>query len=127
MKLNQLIAQYVAFRKSLGRILKAMRHVLRTFSRFVGEGADDRLCETTPKWQRFLPAAGPSPATGTVKYSVLRGFFSYAVTRGYLSASPLPATVPKQPARFVPHIYSRRSCAASSTARRPIRNISRES
>ena len=42
-----------------------------------------------------------------MKYGTLRGFFSYAVTRGYLSAAPLPATIPKPPARFVPHIYSR--------------------
>jgi len=32
-----------------------------------------------------------------LKYGTLRGFFSYAVTRGYLSTSPLPATVPKPP------------------------------
>jgi site-specific recombinase XerD len=54
----------------------------------------------------FLAGRGPITRYWHVKYGALRGFFSYAVTRGYLSASPLPATVPKQPARFVPQIYS---------------------
>lgn len=38
---------------------------------------------------------------------MLRGFFRYAVSRGYLSASPLPTTVPKLPERYKPYIYSR--------------------
>ena len=38
MKLNQLIARYVAFRKSLGAKFEGNETVLHTFARVVGEG-----------------------------------------------------------------------------------------
>jgi site-specific recombinase XerD len=106
MKLTQLIAQYVAFRKSLGQDFESDRRRLATFSRFVGESAE---IDSVKPLQVAAFLTGRDPITGYwhLKYRTLRGFFSYAVTRGYLSRSPLPATVPKPPARFVPHIYSR--------------------
>ena len=106
MKLTQLIAQYVTFRKSLGQDVEGHESRLRTFSRFVGENAD--IDSVKPQRVAAFPAGrGPITRNWHTKYGALRGFFSYAVTRGYLSVSPLPATVPQQPARFVPHIYSR--------------------
>jgi integrase/recombinase XerD len=39
------------------------------------------------------------------KYEVLRGFYRYAIARGYVLCSPLPKIVPKPP-EFVPHIFS---------------------
>ena len=106
MKLTQLIVQYVKFRKSLGQKFESNEWRLRTFARFVGESADIRSVKPH-QVAAFLAGRGPLTRYWHVKYGALRGFFSYAVTRGYLSVSPLPATVPKQPARFVPHIYSR--------------------
>ena len=71
----------------------------------MGENAD--IDSVKPRQvAAFLAGRGPITRYWHAKYGALRGFFSYAVTRGYLSVSPLPATVPKQPARFVPHIYS---------------------
>jgi site-specific recombinase XerD len=105
MRLTQLIAQYVTFRKSLGQDFESNEWRLRTFSRFVGESVDIRSVKPR-QVAAFLAGRGPITRYWHVKYGALRGFFTYAVTRGYLSASPLPATVPKQPARFVPHIYS---------------------
>jgi len=55
----------------------------------------------------FLTAGKPSSRYCHLKYGTLRGFFNYVITRGYLSTSPVPAAAPKQPARFIPHIYSR--------------------
>ena len=46
MKLNQLIAQYVAFRKSLGAKFEGNETVLRTFSRVMGERRTPGQCET---------------------------------------------------------------------------------
>ena len=40
MKLTSLIAQYVAFRKSLGQDFESDRRRLATFSRFVGQSAE---------------------------------------------------------------------------------------
>jgi site-specific recombinase XerD len=105
MKLAQLMAQYVTFRKSLGQGFESTEWRLRAFSRLVGESADIRSVQPR-QVAAFLAGRGPITRNWHAKYGALRGFFSYAVTRGYLSASPLPATVPKQPARFVPHIYT---------------------
>jgi site-specific recombinase XerD len=105
MKLTQLMAQYVTFRKSLGQGFESNEWRLHAFSRFVGESADIRSVKPR-QVAAFLAGRGPITRNWHAKYGALRGFFSYAVTRGYLSASPLPATVPKQPARFVPHIYT---------------------
>ena len=106
MKLAQLIAQYVTFRKSLGQDFESDGRRLRTFSRFVGESAE--IDSVRPSQvAAFLTGRKPITRYWHLKYRTLRGFFSYAVTRGYLSTSPLPATIPKPPARFVPHVYSR--------------------
>jgi integrase/recombinase XerD len=106
MKLTQLIAQYVSFRKSLGQDFESDGKRLRTFSRLAGESMEIDSVKP-PQVAAFLAGRGPITRYWHLKYGTLRGFFSYAVTRGYLSTSPLPATVPKLPARFVPHIYSR--------------------
>jgi integrase/recombinase XerD len=106
MKLNQLIAQYVAFRKGLGAKFEGNETVLHTFARVVGEGRHVGNVKP-PEVASFLNGCGPVTRRWHNKYIVLRGFFRYAVTRGYLSASPLPATVPKLPERFKPYIYSR--------------------
>jgi integrase/recombinase XerD len=105
MKLTKVIAQYVMFRKSLGQDFESTERRLRTFSRFMGEGTDIRALKAQ-QVAAFLAGHGPVTRNWHAKYGALRGFFSYAVTRGYLSAAPLPTTIPKQPARFVPHIYS---------------------
>lgn len=106
MKLTQLMAEYVTFRKSLGQGFESDEKRLRTFSHFVGESAEIDSVQP-PQVASFLTGHGPITSYWYLKYGTLRGFFSYAVTRGYLSGSPLPANVPKPPVRFVPHIYTR--------------------
>jgi integrase/recombinase XerD len=106
MKLTQLIAQYVAFRKSLGADFEGSARLLHTFSRVVGEGL--HVGHMRPKQvTAFLAGRGPVTRYWHRKYTTLRSFFRYALSRGYLSASPLPTTVPKLPEPFKPHIYSR--------------------
>lgn len=106
MKLNQLIAQYVAFRKSLGAKFEGNEMVLCTFSRVVGGGR--HVGDVKPhEVAAFLNGRGPVTRHWHRKYIVLRGFFRYALSRGYLSASLLPTTVPKLPERYKPYIYSR--------------------
>ena len=53
------------------------------------------------------PGAGPVTGHWHGKYRALKGFFRFAVSRGYLDEAPLPAALPKQPSAFVPYIYSR--------------------
>jgi integrase/recombinase XerD len=79
---------------------------LRAFGRFIGAGADigDVRAERVDV---FLAGTGPRTLNWHIKVSVLRPFYRYAVSRGYVTASPLPATTPRELPPFVPYIYSR--------------------
>lgn len=55
----------------------------------------------------FLAGNGPITAFWHRKLNALRGFYRFAIARGYTISSPLPLTVPKEPRTFVPYIYSR--------------------
>lgn len=123
MKLRQLIDQYVAFRKDLGAKIEANEALLGTFSRFVGESQNIRKVKPQ-QVAAFLDGRGVVTRHWHRKYVVLRVFFRYAVSRGYLPASLLPANVPKRPERFKPYVYSREElrrlldCAQSAQTRR---------
>lgn len=105
MKLALLIAQYAAFRKSLGEDFESDTRLLQSFSRFLGEEADITDVQTD-RVKTFLDGRGPVTRYWHRKHTVLRGFYRYAMSRGYVAAAPLPAIIPKQPERFVPYVYS---------------------
>jgi site-specific recombinase XerD len=105
MILEQLIEQYIAFRKSLGELQGSNADSLRKFGRSIGTGAD--ITDVRAK-QVAAFLAGPASVTRSWhhRYSVLRTFYHYAVSRGYLVVAPLPRVIPKRPTPFVPYIYS---------------------
>ena len=106
MKLAQVIALYVAFRKNLGVSFENDAKLLQMFSRAVGETLDISSVQAD-RVKTFLDGRGPITRYWHRKLTVLRGFYRYAISRGYVAVAPLPTMVPKQPERFVPHIYSR--------------------
>lgn len=55
----------------------------------------------------FLAGAGPLTRDRENKYSALTGFYRYAISRGFVTCSPLPSNEPRPPASAPPHIYSR--------------------
>jgi integrase/recombinase XerD len=55
----------------------------------------------------FLTGKGPVTGTWHIRYSVLKGFFRFAVSRGHLDKAPLPKELPKRPPTVTPYIYSR--------------------
>jgi site-specific recombinase XerD len=106
MKLAQVIALYVAFRTNLGVSFENDAKLLQMFSRVVGETLDISSVQAD-RVKAFLDGRGPITRYWHRKLTVLRGFYRYAISRGYVAVAPLPTMVPKQPERFVPHIYSR--------------------
>ena len=122
MNLQHLIQQYLTYRESLGWRPIPYGGYLGGFGRFIGAGIN--IADVRPEQvQAFLVGAGPITSTWHNKYSVLRSFYRYAVSRGYVAVSPLPAVVPQRPANFVPYIYSyeelHRLLQAVDTVRRP--------
>jgi len=106
MKLRQVIAQYAASRKALGESFKTTEHILKAFCHALGDEAEILEVEAN-RVQAFLDGAGSVTCYWHRKHDALRGFYRYAISRGYVATSPLPKVTPKQPPRFVPYIYTR--------------------
>ena len=105
MKLAQVIAQYVDFRKNLGEKFEAGAKRLQSYSRAMGETAE--ISEVSAdRVKAFLDGCGPVTRSWHMKHTALRGFYRYAVSRGFVASVPLPTIIPKEPVRFVPYIYS---------------------
>lgn len=106
MNINDLITQYVAFRRTLGERCKTNENNLRSFSRAIGPRT--RIARIRKRQvAEFLAGLGPITNAWHVKYSALKGFFEFAISRGYLRSSPLPVQLPKRLPILAPYIYSR--------------------
>src|SRR5262249_19747105 len=106
MNLHELVTQYVAFRQTLGERCLTNERLLRSFCRAVGP----QTCVTRIQADAvtaFLDGTGPVTSAWHSKYHALKGFFRFAVSRGYLAEAPLPKVLPKRAPGFLPYIYSR--------------------
>ncbi len=105
MTLRSTVEQYATFRKTLGERFKVNAQILNAFCRAIGD--DAVLADVSPeKVNVFLAGTGPLTASWHVKHNALRGFYKYALSRGFTAASPLPKVIPKRPPAFQPYIYS---------------------
>lgn len=105
MKLATAIEEYIAHKRSLGMLFNSNSTRLKAFLSQLG---DMELNQITPEQVRtYLDgSAGPITAFWFAKFNALKGFFRFAVSRGHLQRSLLPASMPQQPAKFSPYIYS---------------------
>ena len=105
MNINDLVTHYVAFRRTLGERCNTTENVLRSFCRAVGPRTPVTRIRSKAVAE-FLAGTGPVTRTWHFKYSALKGFFQFAVSRGHMDKAPLPTELPKCPSSFVPYIYS---------------------
>ena len=105
MKLPEAVAAYVAYKLSLGMRFATEARTLKSFHRTLGD--IDMRAVDADRVHAFLDGDGPMTAFLHRKLSALRGFYRFAIARGYATSSPLPLTVPEEPRTFVPYIYSR--------------------
>jgi site-specific recombinase XerD len=103
MKLNALTVQYVSYKQSMGMRFHTEARTLRSFCRAMGDIAIAEVA--ADRVQAYIAGTGPVTRFWHRKHEVLRGFYRFAMARGYAGSSPLPKIVPKPPL-FVPHIYS---------------------
>lgn len=104
MMLSVLADQYVAHKQSMGMRFHTEARTLQSFCRTMG---DIPFAEITfDRVQAFLAGAGPVTRFWHRKHEVLRGFYRFAMARGYAASSPLPRIIPKPP-QFVPYLFSR--------------------
>lgn len=105
MNLQRLIEQFIVFQQSLGSPCVTDALILRAFGR--SRGARASIASVRPQHvDAYLGKSRPVTTTWHGKFSRLRVFFKYAVSRGYISTAPLPTVIPKRPPPFVPYIYS---------------------
>jgi site-specific recombinase XerD len=103
MKLSVLVAQYVAYKQSMGMRFHTEARTLRSFCRAMGEIS---VAEIAPgRVQAYIAGTGPVTRFWHRKHEVLRGFYRFAMARGYAASSPLPKIIPKPP-HFMPYIFS---------------------
>jgi site-specific recombinase XerD len=106
MTLRDAINQYIAWRQAHGAKYESGSTILRVFLKTVNGETD---CNAVTKEQAlgFLAGNGPLTRYRENKHGALAGFYRYAISRGYVTRSPLPDNEPKPPASAPPHIYSR--------------------
>ena len=98
MKLLACVNSYVQYRQSLGVGFCGEKGALHAFVRSVG---DIELRTLTPKAVRhYLDGDGPITNYWLSKYHTLTGFYRYAISRKYVSVSPLPLDKPP-PAKVI--------------------------
>lgn len=104
MKLAQVVADYVALKQAVGLRFRTEAVILRAFCRALG---DIDIAEVPSEGvQAYLAGRGPLTTFWHRKYEALSRFYRFALGRGYAPCSPLPTTVPRRPAPFVPYIYT---------------------
>jgi integrase/recombinase XerD len=105
LNLQSIVEQYATFRKTLGERFGTNGRLLKSFCRAMGQDLD--VADVTPEEiSVFLAGKGPLTASWHVKYNALLGFYRYAISRGFVTTSPLPLVIPKRPPAFQPYIYS---------------------
>jgi site-specific recombinase XerD len=107
MKINQLINQYITYRKSLGEKFKTNESYLKSFCKKMGPSTNIKSIDED-MINNFLYGGVKSITSGWfIKHTAILGFYRYAFTRNYVTAIPLPNILPKRPQPFVPYIYSK--------------------
>lgn len=105
MNTSELIGQYLAARRATGTSFKSGQRLLYQFARETG---DLPLAGVTPQAVSvFLRGHGQISAAWKTRYGRLTGLYRFAIARGYVQASPLPAQHPKLPPQITPYVYSR--------------------
>ena len=106
MKLSELVAQYVSHKRALGMHFNSEAQTLASFCHRL-DGNTDVESVTVEQVQDFLTGNRPLTNHWGKRRSVLDCLFRFALSRGYVTASPLPRNRPKLPPPLPPYIYSK--------------------
>ena len=105
MRLETAIPKYISVKRACGMAFIDGAYYLRVFTRMVGGRTS--LTKVSPDVvQTFLKSHGSGSRTWNKKYHILRGFWTFAIERGYTDRSPLPVWARKEVRNFTPYIYS---------------------
>jgi site-specific recombinase XerD len=95
---------YVRWKRSLGMRFRSEADLLRAFGHAMGAL---ELAAVDPDAVRaFIAGPGPVTAWCRQKWIVLRGFYRFALSRGFVATCPVPETLPHVPPPLTPYVYS---------------------
>ncbi len=125
MNTSDVITEYLVARRAQGVQIRSGARALRQFARETG---DRPLHEVTPHAvATFLRGRSALSAAWTAKFGLLAGLYRFAMARGYVAASPLPAIRPKLPPPQTPYVYShgelQRLLDATAAVRSPLSRL----
>jgi integrase len=104
MKLSQAVEHYISLKQSLGFRFATDSQILKAFGQAMGKVRVGQVKPTSVR--AYLDGSGPVTRNWERKWVALRGFYVFAVARGLVRRSPVPAWVPKVARTFTPYIYS---------------------
>ena len=94
MKITDAVHEFVLYKQSLGMTYKNRALKLTAFARLAGPVEIDSISPETVR--RFLDGDRPVTAEWFNKFSALKMFFRFALSRGYATRNPLPLSQPIQ-------------------------------
>jgi integrase/recombinase XerD len=103
-KITDAIQEFIVYKQSLGMSYRNRALKLNAFARCAGPIEIDNVSPETVR--RFLDRDRPVTAEWFNKFSALKMFYRFALSRGYATHNPLPISQPKSPRQFRPYIYS---------------------
>ena len=104
MKLAQALDEYLSLKQSLGFRYRSEGVILRSFGKTMGPVS---LGDITPTDVRsYLDGRGPLTSFWKRKWTTLRGFYGFSLTRNWVRLSPLPEAPPHGIKSFIPYIYT---------------------
>jgi site-specific recombinase XerD len=105
MRLSAAIQEFINYKRSLGMLFRTPEDRLKAFIRQIGDVELDSITVQQVR-EHLYGSPGPVTRFWLAKFSVLDGFFRYAISRHYMAHSPLPTSLPKAPARLTPYLFS---------------------
>jgi len=104
MKLSQVVQQYVDLKQAMGSRFHAESAILKAFCKAM---EDVPLAEVkAERVMAYIAGTGHVTRFWHRKHEALRGFYRFAMGRGYAQSSPLPEKLPRPSRVFTPYIYS---------------------
>ena len=104
MKISQAAQEYVDLKQAMGSRFHAESVVLKAFSRAL---EDAFLADVTAEQvMTFIAGTGSVTRFWHRKLEALRGFYRFAIARGYTQSYPLPERLPRPARVFAPYIYT---------------------
>jgi integrase/recombinase XerD len=104
MKISQVAQEYVGLKQAMGSRFHAESVILKAFSKAMEDAPLDEV--TAERVMAFIAGTGCVTRFWHRKHEALRGFYRFAIARGYAQTCPLPEKLPRPSRVFMPYIYT---------------------